>query len=179
MLLGPKQVISPCDLPRVDVGVEPPSNQKLRFRHFIHANIWLLDLGSCGLDSALWGTGPLRSFLVAEPLGARVTAGIRTPGIGTGATTYDTQTQTHEKSEKGYCKDQGQNQMKHVKMRLGGQNKVIFKSAVVLGQDAEVKIYICSSRGSTAPGWHGSTVPRAEVNFYFHAPSGSTAPEDR
>ena len=64
-------------------------------------------------------------------------------------------------------------------MRLGGQNRVIINLTVVPGQDADVKLYICSSRGSIVLGWHGSTMPGAEVKFYFHAPGGSTAPAEQ
>ena len=55
--------------------------------------------------------------------------------------------------------------MKHVEIRLGSHNKVVYMSTVGPHHDADVKSYNCSSHGSTVPGWHGSTAPIAEVIF--------------
>ena len=101
LLLGPEHIIPSKVGTRIHIGVDLPSSGKLSKWYLIHALGGLLELGGGGLGPALGGIGSLCSFvLVAQTLGARVTAGIGTTDIGTGATTYDTKhTNTQEKRE--------------------------------------------------------------------------------
>ena len=85
----------------IHIGVDLPPSDELSKRYLIHAHEGLLVLGGGGFGSALGGIGALWSFiLVAQTLGARVTTGIGTANIGTGATTYETKHKnTQEKRE--------------------------------------------------------------------------------
>ena len=110
LLLGPEQIIPSEVCTGIHIGVDLPSSDKLSKRYLIHAHGGLLVLGGGGLGPALGGIGALWSFiLVAQTLGARVTAGIGTADIGTGATTYDTQHKNTQEKREGSMQRPQQN----------------------------------------------------------------------